>query len=80
MTGKFKNWNAWDKISHIKCPALVVASAYDEMDPKELEKMSQVIPHGKLLYCQGSHMSMWDDQQNYMEGVINFLKNTDAAK
>jgi proline iminopeptidase len=50
------------------------------MDPKELEKMSQIIPHGKLLYCQGSHMSMWDDQQNYMQGVIGFLKNTDAGK
>lgn len=80
VTGKFKNWNVWNKLPNIKCPTLVVASAYDEMDPKELEKMSQVIPHGKLLYCLGSHMSMWDDQQNYMTGVITFLKNTDAKK
>lgn len=80
VTGKFKNWNVWNKIPNIKCPTLVVASTYDEMDPKELEKMSQIIPHGQMLYCQGSHMSMWDDQQNYMEGVINFLKKTDAGK
>ena len=80
VTGKFKDWDAWAKIPHIKCPALVVASVYDEMDPKELEKMSQIIPHGKLLFCQGSHMSMWDDQQNYMEGVIRFLKQTDEGK
>jgi proline iminopeptidase len=75
VTGKFKNWNVWDKIPKIKCRTLVIASQYDEMDPKELEKMSNVIPGAKLLVCQGSHMSMWDDQQHYMEGVINFLKN-----
>jgi len=80
VTGKFKNWNAWEKIKQIKCPALVVASTFDEMDPKELEKMSQDIPHGKLLVCQGSHMSLWDDQANYMNGVIGFLKNTEAGK
>jgi proline iminopeptidase len=81
VTGKFKNWTAWDKLPGIKCPALVVASAFDEMDPKELEKMSNLMPRGRLLYCpQGSHMCMWDDQQTYMTGVISFLKEAEAGK
>ena len=80
VTGKFKNWNAWDKIPKIKCRTLVIGSDYDEMDPKEIEKMSKVIPGAELLMCQGSHMSLWDDQQHYMEGVINFLKKTPTKR
>lgn len=80
VTGKFKNWNAWDKIPHIKCPTLVVGAVYDEMDTSEINKMGRLIPGAKVLMCSGSHMSMWDDQQRYMEGVINFLKETDAKK
>jgi proline iminopeptidase len=80
VTGKFKNWDAWDKIPHIKCPTLVIGSVYDEMDTAEINRMGRVIPGAEVLMCSGSHMSMWDDQQHYMAGVINFLKKTDAKK
>ena len=80
VTGKFKNWNAWDKIPHIKCPTLVIGADYDEMDPKEIEKMGKLIPGAQVLMCKGSHMSMWDDQQHYMEGLVKFLKDTDRKK
>lgn len=80
VTGKFKNWNAWDKIPHIKCPTLIVGAVYDEMDTAEINRMGRVIPGAKVLMCTGSHMSLWDDQQHYMEGVINFLRDVDAGK
>jgi proline iminopeptidase len=36
---------------------------------------------GSYLFCpNGSHMSMWDDQQTYMNGVIKFIKDVDAGK
>jgi proline iminopeptidase len=50
------------------------------MDPKEIEKMGQLIPGAQVLMCRGSHMSLWDDQQRYMEGVIKFLKETEAKR
>jgi proline iminopeptidase len=28
----------------------------------------------------GSHMSMYDDQQTYMKGLIKFIKAVDAGK
>ena len=74
VTGKFKNWTAWDRLPQIKCRTLVIGSKYDEMDPAEIEKMGKLIPHATVLLCQGSHMSMWDDQQRYMEGLIKFLR------
>ncbi len=80
VTGKFKNWNAWDKIPHIKCPTLVIGAYYDEMDPKEIEKMGKLIPGAQVLMCKGGHMSMWDDQQRYMDGLIKFLKDADQKK
>ena len=74
VTGKFKDWNAWDKLPKIKCRTLVIGSDYDEMDPLEIQKMGKLIPNATVLMCKGSHMSMWDDQQHYMEGLINFLR------
>jgi proline iminopeptidase len=32
-----------------------------------------------LLVCEGSHMSMYDDQQNYFNGLIKFLKEVQAG-
>jgi len=32
------------------------------------------------LYCpNGSHLSMWDDQQVFMKGVTKFIKNVDEG-
>lgn len=79
VTGKFKNWNAWEKIKTIKAPALVIGADYDEMDPKEIKKMGELIPNSEVLICKGSHMCMWDDQQNYFNGVISFLYATEKG-
>jgi len=38
------------------------------------------VQKGSFLYCpNGSHLSMWDDQQTYMNGVIDFIKKVDAG-
>lgn len=80
VTGKFRNWNVWDKVGSIRCPALVIGADYDEMDPKEMERLAGLLKKAKLLMCHGSHMCMWDDQQRYMEGLINWLHETEAGK
>jgi proline iminopeptidase len=46
------------------------------MDPKAMEEMSELVPNGRYLHCpNGSHMSMYDDQEIYFDGIINFLKS-----
>tara|TARA_Y100000310_G_scaffold120953_1_gene119706 strand:- start:4212 stop:4460 length:249 start_codon:yes stop_codon:yes gene_type:complete len=34
-------------------------------------------PNGSFLLCpNGSHMAMWDDPDNYANGIISFLNKT----
>jgi proline iminopeptidase len=48
------------------------------MDPEHMKWMSTQVQNGQYLYCaNGSHMSMYDDQQTYMQGLIKFLKAVD---
>jgi proline iminopeptidase len=61
-------------------PTLVIGAKYDTMDPAHMEWMSKELPNGRYLFCpNGSHMDMYDDQATYFEGLIRFLKDTDAG-
>jgi len=56
----------------------MIGAKYDTMDPAYMKWMSTQVQNGSYLYCpNGSHLSMWDDQQVYMDGVIKFIKNVD---
>jgi len=42
-----------------------------------MEEMSKMVQKGKFLYCaNGSHLCMWDDQETFMNGVIDFIHET----
>jgi proline iminopeptidase len=44
------------------------------MDPAHMEWMSKQLPKGRYHFCEnGSHMSLYDDQQKWFEGLISFL-------
>ena len=44
------------------------------MDPAYMEMMATRLRNGRYLYCpNGSHMAMYDDQQTYFDGLIDFL-------
>ena len=75
VTGSMKGWDRWKDLPRIGVPALVIGSAYDELDPKDLERMAQMLPKGQYGFCpNGSHMCMWDDQENYFKILVPFLK------
>jgi proline iminopeptidase len=51
------------------------------MDPKAMEEQSTLVKKGRYLYCpNGSHLSMWDDQQVFMNGVIQFIEDVHSSK
>lgn len=76
ISGKLTNWDVAEQLKNITVPTLVIGAQYDTMDPKYMEWMSKQFPKGTYLYCEkGSHMAMYDDQETYMNGVIDFLKN-----
>ena len=70
-----KDWDRTADLKNIKVPALTIGAQYDTMDPQAMKKMSTLLPQGQYLYCpEGSHMSMYDDQETYFNGIIAFLK------
>jgi proline iminopeptidase len=43
--------------------------------------MASLVKRGQYLYCEnGSHMSMYDDQKTYFEGLIRFIRGVEAKK
>lgn len=78
---KLKNWDRSNDLSKINVPTLSIGAEYDTMDPKHMEWMAQQLPQGKYLYCpNGSHMAMYDDQETYFRGLVEFIKNVDQGE
>jgi proline iminopeptidase len=79
VTGNFKNWEMWDRLPNIKVPTLVIGGMNDEMGPEDMKREGKLIPNSRTYLCpNGSHMSMYDDQQNYFNNLIRFLKDVDS--
>jgi proline iminopeptidase len=72
-------WDRSGDLGQVNVPALVIGARYDTMDPAHMEKMAARLPKGRYLYCpEGSHLAMYDDQQTYFDGMIDFLKSLPA--
>jgi proline iminopeptidase len=81
VSGRLANWDVKNRLKEIAVPTLMAGAQYDTMDPKAMEEQSKLVQKGRYLYCpNGSHLSMWDDQQVYMNGVIKFIKDVDSGR
>ncbi len=81
VAGNLVNWDRSKDLKNITVPTLTIGGKYDTMDPEHMKWMSTQLPKGSYLFCpDGSHMSMYDDQQVYMKGLIQFLQDVDAGK
>lgn len=75
ISGKLTNWDVSKELPNITVPTLVVGAKYDTMDPEYMKWMATQFKNGSYLYCaNGSHMSLYDDQETYFKGLIAFLK------
>ena len=80
-SGKLVDWDRTADLAKIQIPTLVIGAQHDTMDPAFMEKMSHSFKRGRYLYLpDGSHLSMYDDQERYMTGVIAFLRDVDAGR
>jgi proline iminopeptidase len=76
ISGRLANWDRTNDLPQIKVRTLVIRGMYDTMDPAFMKMMSEKLANGSLVTCtNGSHCSMWDDQENYFKGLVTFLKN-----
>jgi proline iminopeptidase len=76
--GRLITWDRKNDLKNITVPTLTVGAKYDTMDPEHMKWMSTQVKQGRYLYCpEGSHLAMWDDQQHFYPGVIQFIKDVD---
>jgi len=74
MSGSLSTWDRSGDLRTINVPALVIGAAHDTMDPTHMAWMAQQFPRGRYLDCpNGSHLAMYDDQETYFRGLIEFL-------
>lgn len=80
-SGKLAAWDRTADLARIPVPTLVVGARHDTMDPAHLEGMARALPRGRFHLCpEGSHLSLYDDQASWFEGVIAFLRDVDAGR
>jgi proline iminopeptidase len=81
ISGRLESWDIKDRLKEIRVPTLMVGAKHDTMDPAAMEAQSKEVQHGQFLYCpNGSHLSMWDDQQVFMGGVVRFIHEVDGKE
>jgi len=75
-SGKLVDWDRSGDLHRISVPTLVIGGGYDTMDPAHLRDMASCFPQGRYLHCpEGSHLAMYDDQETYFAGLIEFLRD-----
>jgi proline iminopeptidase len=80
VSGRLAKWDIKNRLKEITIPTLMIGAKYDTMDPNAMEEQSKMVQKGRYLLCpNGSHLSMWDDQQVFMNGVVKFIKDVDAG-
>jgi proline iminopeptidase len=80
-SGKLEFWDRAEDLNRIAVPTLTIGGAHDTMDPAHMEWMSTQVQRGQYLHCpNGSHMSLYDDQETFFAGLIDFVKDVDAGR
>jgi proline iminopeptidase len=79
--GRLTNWDRKTDLPKITVPTLTVGATFDTMDPEHMRWMSTQVKRGRYLHCpNGSHLSIWDDQQVFMKGVISFIREVSGVR
>jgi proline-specific peptidases, Bacillus coagulans-type subfamily len=80
-SGVLAGWDRTADLGKIAVPCLVIGAQHDTMDPKHMEWMANAVQHGHYLFCpNGSHLALYDDQEIYFRGLIQFIQEVDAGR
>jgi len=79
--GTLENWDRTADLHRILTPTLVTVARWDTMDPSHMRWMVEEFPNARALELpDGSHLSMYDDQLRYFDGLIDFLRDVDQGQ
>ncbi len=80
-SGKLLGWDRFADLERIKVPALVIGASHDTMDPAHLRAMAACLKRGCYHHCpEGSHLAMWDDQEAYFRGILEFVEAVEGGR
>jgi proline iminopeptidase len=81
ISGRLEKWDVKARLAELRIPTLAIGAQHDTMDPEHMKWISTQVKRGRFLLCpSGSHLSMWDDQEHYFPGLIEFLRDVDEKK
>jgi proline-specific peptidase len=74
ITGTLRDWTALDRLGGIRTPTLIVSGAYDEMTPREQEKLhAGIAASEQVLLPASAHLPMHEEAEAYLAAVRGFL-------
>jgi len=74
IAGKLATWDRVKDLPKLAVPVLSIGGQHDTMDPEHMRRIATQVQNGTALICpNGSHMSLYDDQQTYMNGLTKFI-------
>jgi len=80
-SGVLADWDRTADLGKIAVPCLVIGAQYDTMDPKHMKWMANAVQLGQYLHCpNGSHLALYDDQEIYFRGLIQFIQEVDTGR
>ncbi|HEY6342141.1 MAG TPA: proline iminopeptidase-family hydrolase [Bryobacteraceae bacterium] len=80
-SGKLAAWDRRADLPKIAVPTLAIGARYDTMEPEQMERIANDVKRGRYLFCpNGSHLTIYDDQEVYMAGITRFLLDVDSGK
>lgn len=82
-SGKLADWDRTVDLPKISVPTLSIGACYDTMEPAQMDLIAKNVKRGRYLYCHcpnGSHLAIYDDQQVYMAGIVQFLGDENRSR
>ncbi|WP_242581753.1 proline iminopeptidase-family hydrolase [Hymenobacter telluris] len=80
-SGKLLHWDRTPDLPKLSVPVLSIGGKYDTMDPEHMRRIASQVQNGTALICpNGSHMSLYDDQQTYMSGLTKWIVSVNKGE
>ncbi len=77
-TGSFTGWSVVDRLGEIRAPVLVVSGRHDEATLEIQQEIVAGVPDCEQLILENSsHMPFWEERDEYMAAVGDFLGRHD---
>lgn len=81
IVGTLKRYNATPEFGKIAVPTLFTVGQFDEANPPTIKAQAKLVPNAQVVVIDSAaHLTMWDNEQQTVRAVREFLKKADAKK